>query len=275
MRYHPDITLMTRVQMGCAAWITTVAVFVLFGATARAQEPAPTGTPPPAPGPAPAPGPTPVPAPAPAPAAQPQPYYYPQPWSAQPQPAPTPPPPVDEGPSLLDESAVFVDGAFSLGAPVDTNLDAVMTTLGYGESPRIWGADVGVGARTLAWLWLGARTGFRQRAWVGDESHVAGAIGFDLLAIAEARFAVNRSLEFGAIAGLGLGHAMLEINDVLDTGIAPRVQIGASLGFGIVEPFRGFARVTYDYFRWSNINSFGHDLDLGGVSFAFGLELRA
>jgi len=184
------------------------------------------------------------------------------------------PPLPPDPPPVLRSSTLLIELGFSLGAPPDESLDDVMQSHGYGPSVRTWGGDLALAFRTVSWLWIGGRVNLRTREWARRGLPHANGFGMNALAVAQARVAVNDSLEIGITAGAGGGFASLQVNDAIDTTPAPAVHASVHFGFRMPDPVRGFARVGYDHFQGANFNDLGHDLNLGGAHIATGVEIR-
>lgn len=244
---------MTASKSTWARAAVTCALFAAFAASAHAQQPGadrPVG-----------------------------PLFAPQDWQqppAQPQQQPQPlAPPEPEPPSLLETSTWLIDAVVTLGATIEGEFDEVLQSHGFGRSPRMWGGDVTYLRRVLPWLWIGGRTGFRARDWLARLRGPSVAVfAPDALAIAEARVAVNRSIELGACAGLGIGFAGLRVQESTEIGVAPRVHGSGTLGFRIADPARGFFRVGWDWFTLSNVTDLADRLHMGGFQVGVGAEIR-
>ena len=211
---------------------------------------------------------------------------------ARAQTAPPPPPPVygsvstawsapasppaqpSEAEIDLVESTIAVDVAVLAGGTEDTNSDHAMSALGYVTDEEILGADIGVVLRAAPWLWLGGRTGFRARTWQRGTGRAAGAIGNDLLAVAQLRFRFAKTFDFVLAGGVGLGHVVWELDGGVTSGIAPRAQAAIQLGVSLVRGLRVFVRLAWDYFQWSNADDTDLDVSLGGGSGGAGIEVR-
>lgn len=194
-------------------------------------------------------------------------------WAAPPV-APSAPAAPSETELDLLESTVAVDVAILAGSTQTANTDRAMRALGYVSDEEVIGADVGFAARTVPWLWLGARTGFRARTWERGTGRTSGAIGNDVLAVVQLRLRFARTFDFVVAGGVGLGHVVWQLEDSVTSGLAPRLQGGIQLGVSLVGGLRVFARLGWDYFQWSNADDTDLDVNLGGGSGAAGLEVR-
>ena len=172
------------------------------------------------------------------------------------------------------EPNLAVSGTVFVGGSPEQKIDDVLDTLGYERSQLVLGGDVTLLASATEWLWIGGRLGIRYRDWAGTHAEDASAFGPDLLGIAEARLGVNDELFMSFSTGGGLGVVAFRLGGSSLTRLAPRFHLAGVVGYEIEEWAIGIVRLAYDFFTASNFNEYGHDLPLGGVHLAAGLELR-
>lgn len=167
---------------------------------------------------------------------------------------------------------LFLGGGSTLAA---TSLDLALRSHDFGAPQGLYMGDISILGRALEWLWIGGRLGGRGRVFPRNDGTGGDAGGVDLLALVELRFQLGRVFELGAHVGGGGGVAALRIRHDVAVSVVPRVTAGIHLAFRVSRGFRLFLRGAYDYFPWFDMDRYGDDLDLGGLSGAIGLEVRS
>jgi hypothetical protein len=199
-----------------------------------------------------------------------QPAPQPLPGVLRPGPAPAPAPPPRPDPI----ASTVIQAVMIFGGPAKTEFDRTLDSHGYGASESLWGGDGTVLARVSSWLHLGGRAGVRYRRWKRFGDGDLGATGADLLVLASARWQLGRIVGLGLDAGIGVGHVTVVLREQASAGVSPRFVAGGAMSYRITMRLHALVRVGYEWFRWSDANRFGDDLDLGGLALALGVELR-
>jgi hypothetical protein len=190
------------------------------------------------------------------------------PGPAQPASWEAPPPEPDPVANTLIQAAI------TFGSAAQTNWDRALEAHGYASSEGVWGGDATVLLRVSSWLFMGGRAGVRQRRWprIGDGD--LSATGGDLIAMGEARWQLGRIVALGMNAGIGLGHVSVVVRETASAGVSFRAVGGGFMAYRLALRLHALVRVGAEWFRWRNVNRFGHDVDLGGISLSLGIELR-
>lgn len=193
-----------------------------------------------------------------------------------PPPAPTP----AQAPAPAREvepdppASVSIALGIALGVATQEQLDDTLASLGYERSESVVGGDGTVLFAVTPWLWLGGRALLRARDW-GREGHPSvSAMGIGLLAAAEARLTLGRSLGLAFEAGGGGGIASVRMNDSTDSPFAPAAYGGLRLLARLGVGAHFFGRFGYVYFEATDLGGTRLDVNLSGVTFGFGLEVR-
>ncbi len=191
--------------------------------------------------------------------------------------APAPPAPPAPPDRRLDASDVALRATLGARfAPSDT-LDGALSARGYGTSTPALGLDLALTVRAIWWLFLGARVGARWRPLEPPNGAAAServdAAGVDALAVAELRVPLG-PVELAPDVAVGIAYAEVQQGGFTVARAAPRLALGATASFWIVDPLRIAARLGWDLYRIADVNDFGHDLSLGGPSLELALEWR-
>jgi len=184
------------------------------------------------------------------------------------QPAEPPPP------SLLETSTHAIDLAATFGFTTEESFDEALRAHGYSDTAGVFGGDVTSVWRLASVFWLGGRLGYRYRFWEQPGTPDVHASAFSAWLMAELRLPVGRVWEMGLTAGVGGGTVGVQMQDATEFHLAPAAVVGILMGFKIAGPVRVYTRFCYEYLEAANVNDWGHDVNLSGGSFAFGLEIR-
>jgi hypothetical protein len=190
--------------------------------------------------------------------------------------APDVEPPADTGemPTLFEITSRLVALTLYLGWPQGSSFDEGLAALGYGESPRFWGASLTASWKVLGFLWLGGQIDFRTRVWERIELAPATAMLPAALVVADVRFPLGRVLELGVRAGAGFGAMVLELNGKPNVTGVPRVHGALQLGITVYEPFRVFLQLACDYAESLAVSASGDTVSFSVAAIGLGVEGR-
>jgi hypothetical protein len=177
----------------------------------------------------------------------------------------------------LHDSDLALRLGFAAGFAPTNTLDGALTARGYDASLAMPVFDLTLTARTVWWLFLGARVGTRWRPieppFGAHGRERVDAAGVDALFIAELRAPLG-PFEITPELGLGVAYAEVLQGGLAITRATPRVTVGLGVSVWVVDPLRLVARIGWDLYRLADINDFGHALSIGGPSVGGGLEWR-
>lgn len=164
--------------------------------------------------------------------------------------------------------------AFAIGIATQEQFDRVLGALGYEESGAVFGGDAAVLLPLASWLWLGGRAVLRSRNWARSGDAPAHAFGVGLLVTLEARAAVGNVLGFAFGAGAGGGPLSMRLGEAVESPLAPAASGYVRITTRVGEGAHLFGRFEYAFFEAANLRDTQLDVNLNGVTFGFGMEVR-
>ncbi len=182
----------------------------------------------------------------------------------------------DDGPlpTLFDITDRLVALTLYLGFPGGTDFTDGLAALGYGDSPRFWGASATMAWKAIAFLWIGGQVDLRTRVWERDGLTPATAILPSGLVVLDARFPLNSVLELGVRVGGGFGAMVLDMNGTPNVTGVPRLHAALQFGVTIYEPLRLYFQLAADYAESLAVNDIGDTVSFSVASLGLGLEGR-
>ena len=182
--------------------------------------------------------------------------------------------PAEPEPDPEADAGISFALAFAIGVATQERFDRVLTSLGYEESGVVYGGDAAVLLPLAPWLWLGGRAVLRSRNWAGSDGRAAHAFGVGLLATIEARVAAGRVLGFAFGGGAGGGPVSMRLGEGVDSPLAPAASAYVRITTRVGEGAHLFGRFEFAFFEAANLNDTTLDVNLNGVTFGFGMEVR-
>lgn len=164
---------------------------------------------------------------------------------------------------------------FGAGGAFSGSLDDALATHGYARSPILFDVSASIAGRATSWLWFGGRFGAHGRGWARrDDLPAATATGYDLLGFVHLRAQLGRVFELGGMVGGGVGLGVLVLNQTATVGVWPRMMLGGELGFRLTRGMRLLGHVELNYFPLFDLDRYGSDLELSGITGSLALEVR-
>ncbi|MDW8247464.1 MAG: hypothetical protein RMJ84_12920 [Sandaracinaceae bacterium] len=161
-----------------------------------------------------------------------------------------------------------------VGVPLESSYAQRLETLGHGDGLPVYTLDMALSHAIFSWLHLGARFDARMRFWMRTERQLIGVQLFALLPALWFRFAFGGIFEIGGSVGGGGGAGNAWSQLMSTWAFVPRISANLHVGMRLAEGFRVFLRAGGDVAIWGGLDAAGSEVDVGGVSIAFGTEVR-